>query len=124
MKPRNANCRVPTICLLLGWITGGCGTPFDTPRPVSSDVIQVEYVTGPNLSKAETLTFWIKNTSNSCIAFPYDFGLKIYYQNKDTWLETSNEVQYLSDEQDILLQPDGELFSQSIVDLRPDLTNL
>lgn len=120
----NTVCRLLLISVILIPVLASCANLSETSQTVSSDAIQVEYINGPELHISDTLSFRIKNTSKACITFPYDFGLKIYYMNQDSWAETGNLVQYPAVGQDITLQPTGNLFSERSVYLHPDTSKL
>lgn len=117
------------ICIFLTLV--GCGY---SSQSITGDVFQVEFVKGPdlhleyvkelNIYRSETLEFWIKNTSQACITFPYNFGIRIYYENNGAWVEVGNEFQYLPNVQDIEIQPSGQLFSQNDIELVPDIHNI
>jgi len=62
-----------------------------TPQRVSGSDLAIKFVEGPDIKASEDLTFLVINMSTACIEFPDDFGIKIYYLDKnDAWVETNN----------------------------------
>jgi hypothetical protein len=88
-----------------------------------ADDIVVTYETGPEIQATEVLEFWIKNTSNNCIVFPYNYGLKIFVEQNTNWIEVPNPTIY-SPEDDIYLREADNIFSYRPVLLRPDISKI
>jgi hypothetical protein len=125
MKQKKISRWIFLFCIILILGLAACATFLGSSQPVSGDVIQVEFTNGPDIRPSQDLEFWIKNTSSTCISFPYDFDLKIYHENNGGWIEVKNLFQYRSTTgQDLMLQPAGELFSKRPIDLSPDLNQL
>jgi hypothetical protein len=112
-------------------IMAGC---TQSSQLINGNAIRVEFINGPELHldfvkelnqyQTSTLTFRIKNTSQTCITFPYDFGIKIYYENNGSWIETDNMFQYFPKDKDVLLDSVGNIDSDMVVNLSPDIQNV
>lgn len=88
-----------------------------------ADFIEISYQTGPEIEVNQDLTVWLKNNSKYCISFPVDFGLKVFVEKDNGWFEIQNLGTFLGD-QPILLKPKGDIFSENVIDVRPDVSNL
>ena len=63
------------------------------------------------------------NTTSNCVKFPANFGIMILVYKDDGWHQIPNLVNYLPDEE-ITLMPAGDFFSDRLVFVRPDLSNV
>ena len=85
--------------------------------------VEVFYQTGPKIIKSEKLIFWVKNKSKECIVFPYDFGVKIFIERGNSWLEVKNLMKY-QPVRDITLEAEGNVFDSMVIYLYPDLSEI
>jgi hypothetical protein len=93
-----------------------------TPQRVSGSDLAIKFVEGPDIKASEDLTFLVINMSTACIEFPDDFGIKIYYLDKnDAWVETNNLGTYLHP-QNNKLEPYGNPLDLKAVYVRPRLS--
>jgi len=99
-----------------------CASPEDKNQGIS-DPIVVTYITGPEIEMTDLLDFWVKNTSDECIVFPFDFGAKILLDNNGSWIEINNLARY-HPEEDIYLRAAGNIFSENAVGLQPDYSSI
>jgi hypothetical protein len=88
-----------------------------------SGLVQPSYVIGPEIQNTESLISFIKNTSSSCMVFPYNYGVKIYMERNGSWVDVPNMTDYRSKE-DIQLLPAGNMDSDNVVVLRPNLLDV
>lgn len=69
------------------------------------------------------VSMWIENVNRDCIVFPYDFGLKIYYEENNEKHEIKNLMRY-SPLVNITLGAKGEFSAESTITFTPDLTGV
>jgi hypothetical protein len=100
-----------------------CSSSSDQQPVNIADSIDVSYQTGPKISTHETLTIWIVNQTNYCISFPPGFGIRIFAETNNGWVEVQNTGKYLGSDPS-LLKPQGDIFSQGIIDAQPDISQL
>jgi hypothetical protein len=121
------------LCLLLKILVlvSGCSTIHNIQDPQETatietyqwgDLLEITFLRGPEIHTSEYVSFWIKNLSEYCMVFPYDFGTKIWIKSDSGWEEIDNIMHY-SPEEDRLLDPSGSLFSNMDGSIAPDLTN-
>jgi len=108
------------LMVLLGTIN--CSSELGQPTNIASS-IEITYQAGPEITPGGEVLAWIDNTTRSCISFPPDFGIKVFVQQGEDWLEVPNLVTYVSEEPQIL-DPRGSLFSRTLVHVWPDVSGL
>ncbi|MGB8213993.1 MAG: hypothetical protein WCE68_10590 [Anaerolineales bacterium] len=91
-----------------------------------ADAIKITYRKGTEVQIADPLYFSITNTSTDCISYPIDYGLKIIMEQNDKWAAVADTVVYQSQpgQNEVLLDPEGGVFSERVVVAEPDLTNI
>ena len=108
------------ISLALPFFQSACAPA--TPRVSGTDIV-LTYATGPVIKASEELDVFITNTSQGCINFPDDFGLRIFYRQNGSWVETGNLMKYMPP-QNNHLGPHGEPFETTSVSLIPSLSHV
>ena len=88
-----------------------------------ADSIEVSYQTGPQIGVHQDLTIWIKNQTKYCVSFPPDFGIKVFAEINKNWQEVPNLGTFLGNEPR-LLKPKGDIFAETSLDARPDVSDL
>lgn len=101
----------------------GCSNSSEQQIANIADSIDVSYQTGPQIEVHQDLTIWIKNQTNYCISFPPDFGIKVFAEINKNWQEVPNLGTFLGN-QPILLKPKGDIFAETSLDARPDVSAL
>ncbi|MBI5934479.1 MAG: hypothetical protein HY867_12290 [Chloroflexi bacterium] len=69
------------------------------------------------------VSMWVENVNNDCIVFPYDFGLEIYYEERNKKHQIHNLMEY-NPHDDFTLGASGEFFSVSSINFTPDLADI
>lgn len=121
------------LCLFLAILAliSGCSASHNTLSPQETatleisqlgDLLDVTFLRGPDINSSQNVSLVIKNLSDYCMVFPYDFGIKLWVEVNGDWEDIDNMVQYRPEE-DIYLEPAGDLFSVMGVSLFPDLSN-
>lgn len=78
--------------------------------------------TGNKVKAGWALEVLLINTSDACVVFPFNYGVKIYHQEDEKINFIANLVDYTS-KNEIFLTPEGELSSQRLIAIEPDLTD-
>jgi hypothetical protein len=104
-------------------INVSCSNELSQPTDIATS-IEITYQTGPEISPGGEVLAWINNTTDNCINFPTDFGIKVFVLQGEDWLEVQNLVTYESDEPQVVLEPKGEMFSRNLVHIWPDVSSL
>jgi hypothetical protein len=107
-----------TLLIAIILISSGC-TP--ALKQITGADLELAYASGPVIKSTEYLNVFVTNMSQGCVEFSHDFGLKIYFTQNGSWVETGNMVRY-PDPKPIELQPNGGLFDDTAVSLRPTLS--
>lgn len=113
------NKTVYLIAIVMAISIVGCSKTNEQPIDIVNS-IQIDYETGPKINTNQYLTVWLVNHSQSCVLFPADYGIRIYTETENGYVEFPNLVRYIGT-QPRKLQPNGEVYSERSVDLRPDL---
>jgi len=74
-------------------------------------LINISYKIGPNVSDYKVIEVELNNTSNYCIEFPPDYGIKIYMDENGKITEIGNNTTYIGDKPRYL-QPKGNIASK------------
>jgi hypothetical protein len=109
------------ILFLIG-INLSCSNELSQPPDVAT-LIEITYQTGPEISPGGYVEAWIENTSNRCISFPIDFDIKVFVEQHEAWIEVPNLVTYVGDRPEVL-KPKGDALSDTLVNIRPDISAL
>ncbi len=106
--------------LLLILIFGPLSACSKTPNKISP--LSVGYMDGSTVKLSENISFLLDNPNKVCIIFPYDFAVKVYYEQKGVSREIKNTMDY-SPKGDIILDAKGGAFSSQVLTVKLDLTN-
>jgi hypothetical protein len=109
-----------TLFVVVGTIS--CSSEQDQLTDVSSQ-LEIDYQMGPEIPLNGEVQTWINNTTNNCISFPPDFGIKVFVKQDEDWLEVPNLVTYANKEPQVL-KPKSDLFPTILVSIWPDVSSL
>lgn len=122
MPKRKKTIQILLVFSLMIIVFFGCSVK-DENSPSASNIIKLTYNNGSQIRDGESLTVWMKNTSDDCVIFPHDFGIKISYEKDGKTYKVKNNVEYLPNT-DKILDPAGSVFSEHEVFINPDLSNI
>jgi hypothetical protein len=111
------------ICMALILILlSSCMEKSEDPILIAR-LITITYIDSPDLSLGESVEIVLTNNTKHCIVFPLDDGILILAKQNEEWIEVENKISFIGN-QDLILYPDGEIFSSRGLPLRPDTANL
>jgi hypothetical protein len=97
-------------------------TPTPTPDEISNLLI-IKYHEGPEIQLNGHIQAVIRNTTNYCIVFPVDLGIKLFVNQDGKLSEINNYTKYIGN-QNQYLNPAGEKNDLISVSLDPDTSGL
>lgn len=65
----------------------------------------------------------IKNKTGDCVVFPYNFGVKMFVYQNHSWIDIPDNGIDVT-HKDVVLDPRGGLFPDTVVILQPDFSKL
>ena len=121
-KYRRFHLFVTTLLLILVGCRNETLTPTPTPDEISNSLI-IKYYEGPEIQIYGHIQAIVQNTSDFCIEFPIDLGIKLFVDQNGTVSEINNYTKYIGNQKRVL-NPIGERNDFISVSYDPDVSGL
>lgn len=121
--------RIILIAVLLTLGSTGC-TQFTIDRNFADkinvpieDFIDIKLMGANYVIAGQGMSLYITNKTTDCVVFPYNYGLRIFVNQKDDWTELQQRDIFASHD-DITMEAKGGLFPDETLFVDPDYSKL